>query len=320
MRNTNMISFMIQYALVIGIPVLFSVINLTAQAVDMKPLRTFILKDFINHKWANELIHYDLTFKPGECWQNSLRLTDESGNLLPIQFTDIKTHKDSSIASVTLWFILDELPTNGIRTIKLIGGNKNDTIINYTSDIKLRHTDILIDLSLTNIGNHDISNIWTDVCTSVNHLLGEPSWSNEEFMGNMPLDRTIQGRFWYEKLAPLHLFAITPRNWVNMHLNPDNPNADLVPLYNFAPSEKAEAIGCAVESLDGDTFCFQAWSSLSRYCTPSPGNACMHLRPFIAESLSPDETAKIRGLIGIHFGNRLDLKTEIISILGYVSL
>ena len=185
--------------------------------------------------------------------------------------------------------------------------------------IRSRHTDILVDLSLTNIGGNEISKVWADVCTSINHLPGEPSWSNKEFMGNLPLDRAIQGRFWYEQLAPRHLFAITTENWVNMHPNSDDPNADLVPLYNFAPSEKAEAIGCAVESLDGNIFCFQAWSNLSRYCTPSPGNACMHLQPFVTESLSPDETAKIRGLIGIHFGNRIDLKTKIIGILGRAS-
>lgn len=200
----------------------------------------------------------------------------------------------------------------------LVKGNYNVTDqLRVDVDIKLRHTDILVDLSLTNTGNHNVDNIWLDVCTSVNHLPGEPLWGNEVFMGNMPLDRTIQGRFWYEQLAPHHLFAITPESWVNMHPNPDNPDADLVPLYNFAPSEKAEAIGCAVESLNGDTFCFQAWSNLSRYCTPSPGNACMHLRPFMVKLLNPDKTARIRGLIGIHFGNRLDLKTKIMGILGH---
>lgn len=88
--------------------------------------------------------------------------------------------------------------------------------IKVNVDIKLRHTDILVDLSLTNTGDHDISDIWVDVCTSVNHLPGEPSWSNERFMGNMPLDRAIQERFWYEQIAPRNLFVITHEDWVRV--------------------------------------------------------------------------------------------------------
>ena len=163
--------------------------------------------------------------------------------------------------------------------------------------------DILIELAVCNQGAQKIADVWANVCASVNHLPGDPGWSNDRFLPSVPLDRTVQGRYWYEKVAPRGLRALTAKGWVNMHPHPDRPDADQVPLYNFAPSAGTGARACAVPSAEGQEYCFQAWDAPCRYCAPSPGNACMHLEPFVAEVVEPGAVARIRGLAGIHVGD-----------------
>ena len=96
-----------------------------------------------------------------------------------------------------------------------------------------------------------------------------------------------------------------------MHPYPENPDPDSAPVNNYVPSEKAEAIACAVQSLDGKSYCFQAWSNLSHHFTPFPGNACMHLKTFLAETLSPGKGVSVRGIIGIHYGDADSLHRKV---------
>jgi hypothetical protein len=166
-------------------------------------------------------------------------------------------------------------------------------------------------LNFENTSGQTLRNITANVCTSVNHLPGEPGWSNRDFIPeDVPLDRNEQGRAWYERVTPGELCALTEGGWVGMHPHPDDPDASNVPLYGFVPSEKADARACAVESESGLTF-LQAWDVPCHHCTPCPGNACMHLVPVVAETLAAGKSAEINATIGIHDGGRQSLASDI---------
>ncbi len=173
-------------------------------------------------------------------------------------------------------------------------------------DIEIRKgkTEFFAKLRVTNLLDHDISDVYLDVCASVNHLPGAPGWCNRKFMGDLPLDRDVQGRAWFEKISPHSLFALTDKGWVPMHPNPDKPDADSVPKYSFVSSETDDAVACAVQSLDGKTWFYQAWNTPCRYMTPCPGNACMHLEPLVAKKLSAGGSAEICIISGMHTGTR----------------
>jgi len=93
-----------------------------------------------------------------------------------------------------------------------------------------------------------------------------------------------------------------------MHPTPDAPDSTKVPLYSFTPSPEVDARACAAESADGGFWFFQWWDTPCRWCAPFPGNACMHLEPFVAERLPMGESAGIRGRIGMHEGDRASLE------------
>ena len=161
-----------------------------------------------------------------------------------------------------------------------------------------------VSMTLKNVGNELLRHVRVDICTSVNHLPGDPGWCNRRFLPDLPLDRSAQGRFWFEKVTPNRLFVLTSDGWSGMHPCPEKPDADQVPLYSFVPSARADARGCAARSPDGEAHLFQAWNVPCHHCTPCPGNACMHLHPCVAEVLAPGGTATIRGVIGMHVGDR----------------
>lgn len=170
--------------------------------------------------------------------------------------------------------------------------------------IEPEETSINVSLTVKNVGESEIAAVWTNVCASVNHLPGTPGWSDERFIPGVSLDRAAQGRYWFEVLTPRRLFAFTGSGWIPMHPCPDRPDAASVPLYSFAPSPAADARACAVESPDGGLWFFQQWNTPCRWCAPCPGNACMHLEPFLAERLPAGATASVCGRIGIHEGDR----------------
>ena len=175
-------------------------------------------------------------------------------------------------------------------------------------------TAVLVTLGVRNIGDIELRDLWADVCTSLNHLPGNPGWSNAAYLGDAKLDRSEQGRYWYNTVTPRRLQAFTARGWIPMHPAPDAPDADMSPMYRFDPSKAADAFACAVESPDGSEFCFQAWDTPCRYCTPCSGNACMHLKPFLTDFMKPRTSATIRGMIGIHRGNRAGLEANLEAI------
>jgi len=160
-----------------------------------------------------------------------------------------------------------------------------------------------ITLSVQNISARTLTDVWANICTSVNHLPGTPGWYNQAFVPHLAPDRSLQGRYWYEQVTPQGLRALTDDGWVIMHPHPDQPDAASVPLYSFTPSTQANARACAVCPPEGGLFLFQAWATRCRYCAPCPGNACMHLEPLLAEALLPGEVASIRGAVGLFRGS-----------------
>ena len=167
--------------------------------------------------------------------------------------------------------------------------------------------EVNIDLTVTNRSPRTLTDLWVDVCTAANNLPGKPDWSNETFLPGQPLDRAIQGRYWYEVVAPRRLFAITPSGRTAMHPHPNDPDPGAVALYSFVPSAAADARACVVTSADGVSHLYQAWNTPCRWCTPCPGNACMHLHPLLAETLAPGASARLRGIVGIHRGDGASL-------------
>jgi len=172
-------------------------------------------------------------------------------------------------------------------------------------------TTLGIRLEAANTGAGPLSNVWANVCMALNHLPGEPGWSNERFLANLPLDRSLQGRHWYEKLAPRGLQALAARGWLPMHPHPEQPEADGVAPYQWEAGAEADVRACAVESPDAAAWAFQAWAGPCRFCTPFPGNACMHLEPFLAAVVEPGASAVAVGLAGIHSGDRRSLTARI---------
>ncbi len=101
------------------------------------PLATFRLADRVGRFFSEELVHYDLEFKPGTCWRQGMRLYDDTGQSVPLQLTDIAEHPDGSLAKATIWFIVRELPANGTVEYSLTGGAKTDAPATYQTDLSL---------------------------------------------------------------------------------------------------------------------------------------------------------------------------------------
>ena len=177
---------------------------------------------------------------------------------------------------------------------------------------------VRISLTFMNTDADPIEDLRAEVCASVNHLPGEPDWANERYLPGVECDRDSQGRYWYEKVTPEGLFAFDDHNtWTPMHRSPERPSAEGVDPYDIVVREDAPARGCAVRRTDGDEeiWLYQAWNTDSHWCCPFPGNACMHLRPAIAERLAPGESATIHGLAGVHSGSREELLRHVVESL-----
>lgn len=181
-------------------------------------------------------------------------------------------------------------------------------------EVATKETEVHVILTVRNAGESELAAVRAEVCAAVHHLPGEPGWCNERFIPvafGAPLDRIAQGRYWFEVLTPHRLFAFTGRDWLPMHPCPDHPDATAVPLYSFVPSPTADACACAVESADGGLWFFQQWNTPCQWCAPFPGNACMHMVPFLAERLPVGATASMRGRIGMHEGDRNSLENRL---------
>lgn len=154
-----------------------------------------------------------------------------------------------------------------------------------------------------NIGDAALPGVSLNICAGVSHLPGRPGWSNRDFIaGEVPLERSAQGRFWYEAVTPRGLKVLTSHRWEGIHPNPSQPSAEGVENYGASPTEDDGAIACAAASMDGESLLYQCWSSPGRWLPPFPGNACMHLLPKLVDLLQAGEEARVDGAVGIFDG------------------
>jgi len=176
-------------------------------------------------------------------------------------------------------------------------------LVRVVVGIECGEAEIRVDIEFINTSPRVLSSVTADFCAAVNHLPGAPGWCNRDFIPSVPLDRGLQGRYWYEKVTPHGLKALTAEGWVAMHPCPAHPDADAVGEYEWTLSPRTDAHACAARSADGSLLFFQAWDAPCRHIGPFPGNACMHLVPLVAELIEPEKTATIRGRIGILRGD-----------------
>src|SRR5438552_3994135 len=69
------------------------------------PLQTFTLKEYLNHSWKNELVHFPVDATTSE---KNLALADVNGRFLPCQFTDLKLQGDHLTGNV--WTVVSLEP------------------------------------------------------------------------------------------------------------------------------------------------------------------------------------------------------------------
>jgi len=175
-----------------------------------------------------------------------------------------------------------------------------------------RERDVLISIAVKNTSRRAWTDVRLDICANLCRLpkTWETPWSNREFIPErIPLDRDAHGRYWYREATPRDLQAWDPRRgWIPMHARPDRPDPLPENAYQTILSESDASLACAIPSLDGKRFAYMAWrTDRSRHPSPFWGNACMHLRPQVASSLAPGESATLSGIAGIFDGTRDDL-------------
>ncbi|MBM4036088.1 MAG: hypothetical protein FJ291_30510 [Planctomycetes bacterium] len=152
--------------------------------------RTFTLRDHINHAWSDELVHYQVSFGPGECWTGGARLADHTGRLVPLQFSEVELHPDGSVAEASVWFQAS-VPPNASVTYTLTGGKKRDKAVPHKSDLSLVKEKDSAVLATTQVG--------------VRVLLGERRFATPQSAERVPAP--LQG-------VRLRTGARTGRGWI----------------------------------------------------------------------------------------------------------
>lgn len=174
---------------------------------------------------------------------------------------------------------------------------------------------VSIRVSLKNTSKDTCRDVRLNICANLCRLprTHKVEWSNRDFIPeSVPLDRTQHGKHWYCVVTPKKLRAWTPgKGWIFMHTQPDNPDQNPKNLYSHVVSKTDDSLGCAVMSVDGKKLFYQVWKAgHSQHQSPFAGNACMHLRPQIAEELAPGMTATIEGTAGIFEGTWEQMAAE----------
>ncbi|MBI4605413.1 MAG: hypothetical protein HY721_25900 [Planctomycetes bacterium] len=171
--------------------------------------------------------------------------------------------------------------------------------------------EVLVLLTIKNTSSKPYADVRADVCANLCRLprTWKTEWSNRSFIPEaVPLLREQQGLYWYREATPGRLEAWSPQDgWQAMRPPPD-ASSPLPGPYDAELSARDTSLACAIPSLDGKTFFYQAWAAKrGRHQSPFRGNACMHLRPQVAERLEPGESATLRGAAGIFAGTKEEL-------------
>ncbi|HOS43823.1 MAG TPA: hypothetical protein PK794_09050, partial [Armatimonadota bacterium] len=83
--------------------------------------RTETITDYLGLDWRDELVHYDLTFAPGELKGAAQVGVTAGKTALPSQTSDVTRHPDGSVASCRVWFVAT-VPANGSVTYTFTPG------------------------------------------------------------------------------------------------------------------------------------------------------------------------------------------------------
>ena len=89
------------------------------------PLQSFTLKDYLQHQWSDELVHFPFSYSATSLPQ-SLTLTDTQGQALPTQIAGL-TRKDGKVTG-TAWTVVS-LPPKGAQTLQLRPGKPPATTL-----------------------------------------------------------------------------------------------------------------------------------------------------------------------------------------------
>ena len=190
-----------------------------------------------------------------------------------------------------------------IRADGIEGGYRLKDDFEFRVGISSDDGEMRISLGVKNLLDRTLHDITVAICASVNHLPGAPGWCNDDFLPGLELDRDVQGRYWYGKVTPEGLIALTTRGRVMMHPRRGNPDPDAVPQYEHIASENPCAYACVARNEDGSRSFYQAWNRECYWTAPFRGNACMHLMPVVARELKPGEESVMDGIVGIAAGD-----------------
>ncbi|MCH2211594.1 MAG: hypothetical protein MK110_09845 [Fuerstiella sp.] len=133
--------------------------------------------------------------------------------------------------------------------------------------------------TLENLSPRPLQRTVLNFCFNVNN--GGGGWANREFLPKSRLDRIEDGEYWHNQLANKGTFVHRAGNWRN------------------EPEGTLDASILVIANEVRDRYAFQMWDKPVEDPWINNGNACMHLRAVLCESLGVGEQAVIRGRIGI---------------------
>lgn len=108
--------------------VLLLVLSASAFAAGQSVLQTFTVKDYLQHQWTNELVHFPVSY--AGTLPKSLTLLDAAGTSMPCQ-VEAMTRKDGKVTG-TLWTVVT-VPPKGDMTLKLQAGTSATTDLRLLS-------------------------------------------------------------------------------------------------------------------------------------------------------------------------------------------
>ncbi|MCC6578929.1 MAG: hypothetical protein IT440_00685 [Phycisphaeraceae bacterium] len=151
--------------------------------------------------------------------------------------------------------------------------------------VRLEPRDNHVDLVFTicNLSTMPMENLEADFCVGV--TAGGGLWANRDFLPKSNLDRTEDGRYWHDLVARKGAYVHVRGTWTPLKLGENEIDMDTSVL--------------AVNNEAGAATVFLMWNRPVRRPWINDANACMHLRPKLADTLAPAACAEIHGRVGI---------------------
>ncbi|MHB9133340.1 MAG: hypothetical protein ACYDBB_19915 [Armatimonadota bacterium] len=87
------------------------VLSVLCATVAMGVARKTTITDYLGLNWTNELVHYSLTFAPGELKGAAVIRVETAGKAIPSQVSNVLRYDDGSVKSCTLWLYAN-VPAN----------------------------------------------------------------------------------------------------------------------------------------------------------------------------------------------------------------